>query len=67
MRIEVLPATGRWDGFASFMVPRKPGGRGCVCMVYRDSSLGMPGRIAHMRHILLACTITCGGKWLFSG
>jgi len=49
MGIEVLPATGRWDDFASFMVPRKPGGRGCVCMVYRNSSLGMPGRIAHMR------------------
>ena len=49
MGIEVLPATGRWDDFASFMVPRKPGGRGCVCMVYRNSSLDMPGRIAHMR------------------
>ena len=43
------PATGRWDDFASFMVPRKPGGRGCVCMAYRNSSLDMPGRIAHMR------------------
>ena len=49
MGIEVLPATGRWDDFASFMVPRKPGGRGCVCMVYRNSSLDTPGRIAHMR------------------
>ena len=47
--IEVLPATGRWDDFASFMVPRKPGGRGCVCIAYRNSSLDMPGRIAHMR------------------
>jgi GNAT superfamily N-acetyltransferase len=47
--IEVLPATGRWDDFASFMVPRQPGGRGCVCMVYRNSSLDMPGRIARMR------------------
>jgi GNAT superfamily N-acetyltransferase len=25
----VLPATGRWDDFASLMAPRKPGGR-CV-------------------------------------
>jgi len=49
MGIEVLPAAGRWDDFASFMVPRRPGGRGCVCMVYRNSSLDMPGRIAHMR------------------
>jgi hypothetical protein len=44
MGIEVLPATGRWDDFASFMVPRTPGGRGCVCMVYRNSRLDMPGR-----------------------
>ena len=35
MGIEVLPATGRWDDFASFMVPRKPGGRRCVCIAYR--------------------------------
>ncbi|MFP3465350.1 GNAT family N-acetyltransferase [Leifsonia sp. SIMBA_070] len=49
MSIEVLPATGRWDDFASFMVPRKPGGGGCVCMSYRDSRLDMPGRIEHMR------------------
>ncbi|MGE5136299.1 MAG: GNAT family N-acetyltransferase [Gemmatimonadota bacterium] len=48
MGIEVLPATGRWDDFASFMVPRKPGGRGCVCMSYRNASLDMPGRIAYM-------------------
>ena len=41
--------TGRWDDFASFMVPRKPGGSGCVCITYRNSSLDMPGRIAHMR------------------
>jgi GNAT superfamily N-acetyltransferase len=49
MGIEVLPATGHWDDFASFMVPRRPGGGGCVCVVYRNSSLDMPGRIAHMR------------------
>ena len=49
MGIEVRPAAGRWDDFASFMVPRKPGGRGCVCIAYRNSSLDMPGRIAHMR------------------
>ena len=49
MGVQVLPATGRWDDFAVFMVPRKPGGGGCVCMAYRNSSLDMPGRIAHMR------------------
>jgi GNAT superfamily N-acetyltransferase len=51
MGIEVLPAIGRWEDFASFMVPRKPGGGGCVCMAYRNSSLGMPGRIGHMREL----------------
>jgi GNAT superfamily N-acetyltransferase len=49
MGTEVLPATGRFDDFASFMVPRNPDRQGCVCMAYRNSSLGMPGRIAHMR------------------
>ncbi|WP_285114139.1 GNAT family N-acetyltransferase [Leifsonia sp. fls2-241-R2A-40a] len=48
MSIEVLPATGRWDDFASFMVPRKPGGGGCVCMSYRQARLGMPERIQYM-------------------
>jgi GNAT superfamily N-acetyltransferase len=47
--IEVLSAVGRWNDFASLMVPGKPGGGGCVCMAYRNSSLAMPGRIAHMR------------------
>jgi GNAT superfamily N-acetyltransferase len=46
MSLEVLPATGRWDDFASFMVPR-----GCVCMSYRNSSLDPPGRIEHMRSL----------------
>jgi GNAT superfamily N-acetyltransferase len=49
MGVDVLPATGRWDDFASLLVPRKSGGSGCVCMAYRNSSLDMPGRIAHMR------------------
>jgi GNAT superfamily N-acetyltransferase len=49
VRIEVLSAVGRWDHFASLMVPGKPGGGGCVCMAYRNSSLDMPGRIKHMR------------------
>jgi len=47
--IEVRPATGRWDDFASLMVPRKPGGGGCVCMAYRRSGLPMPDRVAYMR------------------
>jgi len=49
MGVQVLLATGRWDDFASLLVPRKPGGGGCVCMAYRNSSLDLPGRIAHMQ------------------
>jgi GNAT superfamily N-acetyltransferase len=49
MEVQVRPAAGRWDDFASLMVPRKPGGGGCVCMSYRNSSLDVPGRIEHMR------------------
>jgi hypothetical protein len=56
MGVQVLPATGRWDDFASFMVPRKPGGGGCVCMAYRNSSLDMAGRIAHMRALCASKT-----------
>ena len=47
--VEVVGAVGRWEDFASFMVPRKPGAGGCVCVVYRNSSLDMGGRIALMR------------------
>jgi GNAT superfamily N-acetyltransferase len=49
MSVQVLPATGRWDDFAAFMVPRKPGAGGCVCMSYRDSRLGMPERLEYMK------------------
>jgi len=36
------------------MVPRKPGGHGCVCMAYRNSSLDLPRRISHMRSLCAA-------------
>lgn len=49
MAIDVLPATGRWDDFATFMVPSKPGAGGCICMSYRDARLATPERIAHMK------------------
>jgi len=49
MGIEVVPAAGRWDDFASFMVPRKTAAGGCVCMGYRNSSLPTPDRIDYMR------------------
>jgi GNAT superfamily N-acetyltransferase len=45
--IEVLPAFGRWDGFFEVVGVKKPGGRGCWCMAYRDTSV--PDRAAYMR------------------
>ncbi len=42
--IEVLPAVGRWDHFASLLAQS-----GCVCMAYRNSSLDTLGRLEHMR------------------
>ena len=47
--VEVVGAVGRWEDFASFMVPRKPGAGGCMYVIYRNSSLDMGGRIALMR------------------
>ena len=46
MTIEVLSAVGRWDDFASLMART-----GCVCVVYRNSSLDAPGRLEHMRNL----------------
>jgi GNAT superfamily N-acetyltransferase len=51
MTVEILPAAAQWSDFSSFMVPRRPGASGCVCMTYRNSSLDMPGRIAHMHSL----------------
>jgi GNAT superfamily N-acetyltransferase len=51
MGIEVLSAAGRWDDFASLMVPDRQSSGACVCMSYRNSSLALPGRIAHMREL----------------
>jgi GNAT superfamily N-acetyltransferase len=51
MAIEVLPAAQRWADFSTLMVPSRPGRSGCVCMAYRNASLDMPGRIAHMRSL----------------
>jgi hypothetical protein len=47
----VLPAIGRRDDFAAFMVPRTPGVGGRVCMSYQKSGLGTLNRIAYMRRL----------------
>lgn len=48
MLIEIHPATGRFDDFATVVGP-KTGIRGCWCMAYRNSSLGFEERIAYMQ------------------
>ena len=49
MAVEVVPAVGRFDDFATVVGPKTAGVRGCWCMAYRNSSLELPERIAYMR------------------
>lgn len=49
MPIEIHPATGRFDDFATVVGP-KTGTKGCWCMAYRRSALGSEERIAYMRN-----------------
>jgi GNAT superfamily N-acetyltransferase len=46
--IEVRPATGRFDDFASVVGPRRRDARGCWCMSYRDSRVPWNERAAFM-------------------
>jgi GNAT superfamily N-acetyltransferase len=46
---EVLPALGRFDDFAEVVGVKKPGGRGCWCMAYRDSRVPVEERPDYMR------------------
>lgn len=39
--IEVVPAYGHWDGFYDVVGVKKPDGRGCWCMSYRDTRAGI--------------------------
>lgn len=48
MALEVHPALGRFDDFATVVGP-KTGIRGCWCMSYRCSGLGYAERITYMR------------------
>lgn len=49
MQIEIHPATGRFDDFATVVGP-KSGINGCWCMSYRNAGLGSEDRIAYMRN-----------------
>lgn len=47
--IDVRPAVGRFDDFATVVGPRGPGVRSCWCMAYRDSRVGTAERPEYMR------------------
>lgn len=49
MSVDVVSAVGRWDGFYEVVGVKKPGGRGCWCMSYRDSRVPAEAREAYMR------------------
>lgn len=48
MSVEVISAVGHFDGFAEVVGVKKPGGRGCWCMSYRDSRVPNEDRPAYM-------------------
>lgn len=48
MAVEVLSSVGRFDDFRAVVGP-KTGIRGCWCMAYRNSGLGMSERISYMQ------------------
>jgi GNAT superfamily N-acetyltransferase len=48
-RVEVRSAVGRYDDFYEVVGVKKPGGKGCWCMAYRDSRVPPEDRPEHMR------------------
>jgi len=46
--VEVVSAVGRYDGFFEVVGVKKPGGRGCWCMSYRDSRVPPEESAAYM-------------------
>lgn len=49
MDIEVRPAVGRFEDFATVVGPRRADVAGCWCMSYRDSRVANEDRPAYMR------------------
>ena len=47
--IDVRPAAGRFDDFATVVGVQRPDARGCWCMAYRDSRVPALERPAYMR------------------
>ncbi len=49
--VEVRSAVGRFDDFYEVVGVKKPGGKGCWCMSYRDSRVKDDGRPEFMRRL----------------
>ena len=47
--IEIRPATGRFEDFATVVGPQQAGVRGCWCTAYRDSRVDVDERKDYMR------------------
>ena len=47
--VEVVSAVGRYDGLFEVVGVKKPGGRGCWCMSYRDSRVPPEESAAYMQ------------------
>lgn len=47
--IDVRPALGRFEDFATVVGTQRPGARGCWCTAYRDSRVPVEDRPGHMR------------------
>ena len=48
-RVEVVSAVGRFEGFFEVVGVKKPGGRGCWCLGYRDSRVAAPTAGIHAK------------------
>lgn len=51
VRIEVRSAVGRYDDFYEVVGVKKPGGKGCWCMAYRDSRVSNADSPGYMRNL----------------
>jgi hypothetical protein len=49
--VRVRSAIGRFDDFFEIVGVKKPGGKGCWCMAYRDSRVPDEGRPEFMRQL----------------
>ena len=54
VRVEVRSAVGRYDDFYEVVGVKKPGGKGCWCMAYRDSRVSSADSPGYMQNLCAA-------------